>query len=243
MQFLLITANLTTPSPIYLPPTKAAIPFGDPLPAYMSTASYSTGAVIWVPGYTPVAGDAVSFSYTLGTPNLLGTSVVLSTMFTFNTVFYVQPNSSVASQANQGFTLSSQKGTLSSVGSWVAGNAGNSFPIYATQTAFIHLLSNEMDGTTLPFKPDNTVMAWNLGASIGTGVQGSQSITLFGCADVSTTLATGTYGAPLGPVGTSAGTGWNVLATVAFGAPKLVQLSYDWICASGSINNLLLLQN
>ena len=242
MQFLLITANLTTPSPIYLPNDKAPVPFGDPLVAFMSTASYSTGVIVWAPGYTPTAGDAVSFSYTLGTPNLLGTSVVLSTMFTFNTVFYVQPNSSLASQANQGFTLSSQKGTLSSVGSWVAGNATNSFPIYATQSAFMHLLSNEADGTTYPFKSGATAMAWNLGASIATGVQGSQSITLFGAPDLNTVLATGSYGAPLGPNALNA-TGWSVIATVGYGTPKMVQLNYDWICASGSINNLLLLQN
>jgi hypothetical protein len=68
------------------------------------------------------------------------------------------------------------------------------------------------------------------------------AITLFGCADVSTVLATGSYGAPLGPNG-SATTGWNVIATIGAGQPKLINLAYDWIVASGSSNSLILIQN
>jgi hypothetical protein len=104
---------------------------------------------------------------------------------------------------------------------------------------FIHLLSSQSDGTLLPFKPNNTVLAWNAGFVSGTGVNASQSITLMGAPDQNTTLATGTYGAPLGAAPGS----WKVIATLAYGVPQLVTLNNDWICASGATGNLVLMQN
>jgi hypothetical protein len=101
---------------------------------------------------------------------------------------------------------------------------------------FVHLLSQQVDGTVHPFKSGDTVLAMNAGAVSGTGTS-TLPITLMGAVDQNTTLATGTFGAPLG-----AGT-FAVIATIGFGAPKLVQLSNDWIVASGSTSTLVLIQN
>ena len=68
--------------------------------------------------------------------------------------------------------------------------------------------------------------------SINTASAGYASVTMFGASDLTTV-----YGNPIGP-----GT-WNVIATIGFGAPQLVQLKYDWIVASGSTASLILLQN
>ena len=88
-------------------------------------------------------------------------------------------------------------------------------------------------------------MAWNAGnagTSVSTAANAFAAITILGAPDLNTVLATGTYGAPLGPnaLGT---TGWNVIGTIGFGAPKLVTLNYDWIVASGSTSSLVLIQN
>jgi hypothetical protein len=34
-----------------------------------------------------------------------------------------------------------------------------------------------------------------------------------------------------------------VIATIAFGSPKIIQLSNDWIVATGSTSTLILIQN
>ena len=102
-------------------------------------------------------------------------------------------------------------------------------------TVIVHLLSNQVDGTTIPFKPGNTVLAMNggnAGTSVSTAANAFAAITLFGAPDLTTV-----YGNPIGP-----GT-WNVISTIAFGAPKLVTLNYDWIVASASTSTLVLLQN
>ncbi len=221
---------------IYLPYDKAPVPFGDPLVATLTAA---TGTVVTVPGYQPTLNDAVSFTYAAGSANLIGTQSFtgsLTSMFAFNVTYYAAPTSTVAPWT---FTLSTGKSTsaagITSVSVWTA-------PVYSTQSIFIHLLSNQADGTTIPFKPDNTVLAMNLPTSAFTTTN-QLAITLFGTNDVSSILATApAYGAPMGPNG-SATTGWNVIATIGAGQPKLIQLTYDWIVASGSTNTLVLIQN
>jgi hypothetical protein len=224
MQVLLTTGTAAGTQPIYLPYDKAPIPFGDPLAATWTAA---TPTVVTVPGYLPTNGDAVALSIA-GTSGFLTSLAGLTTISAqLNTTYYV------SSATNDTFTLSTQKasaatpaGVLSMITTGMQLGGQN----------FVHLLSNQVDGTTLPFKPDNTVLAMNGGAVAGTGVI-TGSITLMGAPDLNTTLATGTYGAPLGP-----GT-YSVIATIAFGAPKLVQLSYDWIVATGSTSTLILIQN
>jgi hypothetical protein len=93
------------------------------------------------------------------------------------------------------------------------------------------LLSNQVDGTTIPFKPGNTVLAMNVGAVSGTG-SSVLPITLMGAPDLTTV-----YGNPIGP-----GT-YSVIATIGFGTPQLVTINNDWIVASGSTSTLVLLQN
>jgi hypothetical protein len=224
MQVLITTATAAGTQPIYLPYNKAPIPFGDPLAASLTAA---TPTVVTVPGYTPTNGDAVSFSVA-GTSGFLASLSGLSTIsFQLNTTYYV------SSASGQTFTLSTQK----------ASAATPAF-VYASITTlgqfggqpFVHLLSNQLDGTLEPFETSATVLAMNGGAVSGTGAS-TLPITIFGAADKSATLATGSYGAPLGP------STYSVIATVGFGAPQLIQLSNDWIVASGSTSTLILIQN
>lgn len=231
MQVLITTATFAAANSnaIYLPYDKAPVPFGDPLAASLTAA---TPTVVTVPGYLPTNGDAVSFSVA-ATSGFLTSLAGLSTIqFQLNTTYYV------SSATGATFTLSTQKSA-----------AATPAFVYASITTlgqfggqpFVHLLSNQPDGTTLPFKPNNTVLAMNAPTSALTTTN-QLAITVFGAPDLNTVLATGTYGAPLGP-NASATTGWNVIATVGAGQPKLIQLSYDWIVASGSTNTLVLIQN
>jgi hypothetical protein len=230
MQLLLTTATAAGTQPIYLPYDKAPVPFGDPLAATWTAA---TPTVVTVPGYLPTNGDAVALSIA-GTSGFLTSLAGLTTISAqLNTTYYV------SSASTDTFTLSTQKasaatpaGVLSMITTGMQLGGQN----------FVHLLSNQPDGPTLPFKPNNTVLAMNGGAA-GIGSFGfSGPITILGAPDLNTVLATGTYGAPLGPnaLGT---TGWNVIGTIGFGTPKLVTLGYDWIVASGSTSTLILLQN
>jgi hypothetical protein len=229
MQVLIATGTAAGTQPIYLPYDKAPVPFGDPLAASLTAA---TPTVVTVPGYFPTNGDAVSISVA-GTSGFLTSLSGLTTISAqLNTTYYV------SSASGQTFTLSTVKATA----------ASPAF-VYAMITTlgqfggqpFVHLLSNQVDGTVLPFKPNNTVLAMNGGAVSGTG-SSTLNITLLGAPDLNTVLATGTYGAPLGP--NAAGTtGWSVIGTIAFGAPKLVQLGYDWIVATGSTSTVILIQN
>lgn len=218
MQILLTTGTVAGTQPIYLPYDKAPVPFGDPLAA---TLTLATPSVVSVKGYTPTLNDAVSI--TIEGPNgLLTTQAGAAGTIQVATTYYVTP------AGGQSFTLSTQKGTITSLASWsTLGQAGG--------TPIVHLLSNQVDGTTVPFKPGNTVVAWNAGnagTSVSTAANAFAPITLFGASDLTTV-----YGNPIGP-----GT-WNVIATIAFGAPQLVQLGYDWIVASASTSSLVLLQN
>jgi hypothetical protein len=227
MQVLITTGTSAGTAPIYLPYDLAPLPFGDPLAASWTAA---TPTVVTVPGYTPANGDAVALSIA-GTSGFLTSLAGLTTISAqLNTTYYV------SSASGQTFTLSTQKasaatpaGVLSMIttGMQLGGQD------------FVHLLSNQVDGTLIPFKPGNTVLAMNGGyaGAIATGSAGYGNITLMGAPDLNTTLATGTYGAPLGP------STFSVIATIGFGAPKLVQLSKDWIVASGSTSTLILIQN
>ena len=227
MQVLITTGTLAGTQPIYLPYDKAPVPFGDPLAATLTAA---TPTVVTVPGYLPSNGDAVALSVA-GTSGFLSSLSGLTTIAAqLNTTYYV------SSASGDTFTLSTQKasaatpaGVLSMV--TTLGQFGGQL--------FVHLLSNQVDGTTLPFKPNNTVLAMNGGyaGAIATGSAGYGAITLMGAPDLNTTLSTGTYGAPIGP-----GT-YSVIATIGFGAPKLVTISNDWIVASGSTSTLILIQN
>lgn len=224
MQVLLTTATTAGTSPIYLPYGIAPVPFGDPLAASWTAA---TPTVVTVPGYTPTNGDAVALSIA-GTSGFLSTLTGLTTISAqLNTTYYV------SSASGQTFTLSTQKasaatpaGVLSMIttGMQLGGQD------------FVHLLSNQVDGTLCPFESGATVLAMAFGATLGTGA-GNGAITLFGASDKSTTLSTGTFGAPLGP------NTFAVIATVGVGAPKLVVLGFDWIVASGTTGTLVLIQN
>jgi hypothetical protein len=225
MQVLITTGTSAGTAPIYLPYDLAPLPFGDPLAASWTAA---TPTVVTVPGYTPANGDAVALSIA-GTSGFLSSLAGLTTISAqLNTTYYV------SSASGQTFTLSTQKasaatpaGVLSMIttGMQLGGQD------------FVHLLSNQVDGSLIPFKPGNTVLAMNGGNAATLTTIGTAAITLMGASDKNTTLATGTYGAPLGP------NTFNVIATIGFGTPKLVQLSYDWIVATGSTSTLILLQN
>ncbi len=231
MQVLLVTgaATVTTALAIYLPYDKAPVPFGDPLAGTVTSAAI---AVFTVPGYKPTNRDAVSLSIAGGgAGNTLSTGGLATTMAQLNTTYYVCSASATA----ETFSLTSNKA------------AGSDYPVATLSTGggylltgqlFAHLLSNQVDGSTLPFKPGNTVLIYNGGLNTGLNNSGSPGMNLLGSPDLNTTLATGSYGAPLGP------SGWVVIATLS-GAPipQLLTLNYDWIAASGTTGTVVMLQN
>ena len=224
MQVLITTATAAGTAPIYLPYGLAPLPFGDPLAASMTAA---TPTVVTVPGYNPTNGDAVSFSVA-GTSGFLSSLSGLTTVsMQLNTTYYV------SSASGQTFTLSTQKASAATPAGVLS--AITTLGQFGGQP-FVHLLSNQVDGTLVPFESGGTVLAMNAGAVSGTGTS-TLPITLFGAADKNTTLATGTYGAPLGP------NVYSVIGTIGFGTPKLLTLSADWIVASGSTSTLVLIQN
>lgn len=190
MQILNVT-NL----PIYLPYDKAPVPFGDPLA--VSAFTIAAPGVATVPGYVPVAGDAVSFSVSAG-----GT---LPTGLTVGTVYYV------VSPSTDTFSVSATKGggAITTTGSFVG-------PV------FVHLLSNQTDGVTIPFKPGYTVCVLNLSGG---------TLVLQGASDSGST-----YGAPAGPGS------FSTIASVLAGSAALATLNFDWIRVS-TAGTLVLLQN
>jgi len=224
MQALIVTGTALGTQPIYLPTGLAPIPFGDPFAASLTAA---TPSVVTVPGYFPSNGDAIAIS-------IAGTSGFLTSLAGLTTIS-LQPNVTyyVSSASGQTFTLSTIKASAATPATVLAsittlGQFGG--------MPFVHLLSNQPDGTLVPFESGATVLAMNGGAVAGTGTLVG-SVTLMGAADKNSTLATGSYGAPLGP------STFSVIATIGFGTPKLVQLSNDWIVATGSTSTLILLQN
>jgi hypothetical protein len=221
MQILITTATAAGTQPIYLPYDKAPVPFGDPLAATLTAA---TPSIISVPGYTPSLNDAVSFTVEGFANPAQTTQNAGAGVIALSTTYYVSGIS-----ATNTFTVSTSKGaSVSSLASW--STLGNTLATQAGQP-IVHLLSNQIDGTVLPFKPGYSVVAENYGAVSGTGLS-SLPITLFGAADKTTV-----YGNPIGP-----GT-WNVIATIGGSAPIICSLAYDWIVASGSTSTLVLIQN
>lgn len=219
MQVLITTATAAGTSPIYLPYGLAPLPFGDPLACSWTAA---TPTVVSVPGYNPTNGDAISLSIA-GTSGFLTTLTGLTTISAqLNTTYYV------SSASGQTFTLSTQKASAATpAGVLSMITTGMQFG----GQDFVHLLSNQPDGTLIPFESGATVLAMH-GCNTG-----ATSITLFGASDKGANLTTVGYGAPLGP------STWSVLATIGLGAPKLVVLNADWIVASASTATLILLQN
>jgi hypothetical protein len=116
--------------PIYLPYDTAAVPFGDPLEGVTCTSA--SPGVITAPGYVPKNGDAVQLSF------LAGGS--MPTGLTAYTTYYV-----VAASSDT-FEVSATKG----------GSAINTSSTGASLV--LHLISQQVDGVTLPFKPGNTVL-------------------------------------------------------------------------------------
>jgi hypothetical protein len=225
MQVLLTTGTLAGTQPIYLPTGLAPIPFGDPFGASLTAA---TPTVVTVPGYNPSNGDAIAIS-------VAGTSGFLTSLAGLTTISF-QPNTTyyVSSASGQTFTLSTQKASAATPATVLAsittlGQFGG--------MPFVHLLSNQPDGTLIPFESGATVLAMNGGSAATLTTIGTAAITLMGAADKNSTLATGSFGAPIGP------STFSVIATIGFGTPKLIQLSNDWIVATGSTSTLILIQN
>lgn len=171
-----------TQLPIYLPYDKAQVPFGDPLEGITCTSA--SPGVVTANGYAPVLNDLVSLTF------LAGGS--MPTGLTYGQAYYV-----VAPSGNT-FSLSLTKG----------GAAINTSSTGASLV--LHLLSGEVDGVTLPFKPGYDVLVEN---------NSGGTLVLQGSPDSNTT----SYGAPSGP------SGFVTLVSLAAGQQALVNLAYDWI--------------
>ncbi len=197
--------NLTSGLPVYLPYDKAPVPFGDPFNDVTITSA-SPGSVT-IPGYQPTVNDAIAF-----TTNSGGT---MTSGLSNGVTYYV----AAVTTATGAFTVASTKGGTAII---TSGQAG---PTAAGQIT-AHLLSQEVDGALIPFKPNNSVVAMNL-----TGT----NATLYGGNDTNGSTPGNYVQAPAGA------TTWNVIATVNSGTAKLVTLGYDWVLASAS--GLVLLQN
>lgn len=184
--------------PIYLPGDVAHVPFGDPLGG--ATATSAAPGVFTVPGYdAPAAGDQVSFTFTL-------------------------PGGSIPTGINpaQVYFVVSPSGATFSVSATKGGSAITTTTTGANLIA--HLLSGQVDGVTLPFKPNNTVLVEN-----NTGA----SLTLQTTNDLNTA-----GGYPLGPNSAN----WATLATVPATGQVLAVLNNDWIRVSTAAT-LALIQN
>lgn len=199
MQVLSLVSG-TTPLPIYLPADIAPVPFGDPLSDVTITSS--TTAIVSVPGYdNPQANDAVAFSVVSGN--------TLASGLTVGAVYYV-----VAPISGYTFAVSATKG-----GAAIATTTSTT----AGKPATVHLLSKQVYGPNLPFKPGSTAVALNVQTS---------AQTLQGASDVNSG-----FGNPGGPGS------FSTIATVAGGSAQLVTLSADWIQVSATAGGLILLQN
>lgn len=181
--------------PIYLPFDRAPVPFGDPLSDLIATAA-APGAFT-APGYNPVIGDAVAISFVAGGS--------IAAPLVVGTTYYV-----VATPGAGAFNLSATKG----------GGAITTTTTGASMT--LHLISNEVDGVSLAFKPNNTVVAVN---------QSGGTLVLQGAADTG-----GVSGNPQGP-----GT-WNTIVSLLTASMGKADLAYDWIRVS-TAGTVSLLQN
>src|ERR1700757_4247272 len=121
--------------PIYLPYDKAPVPFGDVFDDGSHTNA--SPAVFTAVGLNPAVNDAVAIS--------IDTGGALDANFTVGTKYYVK-----VANADGTFTLSATKG----------GTAINSSSVGSALT--IHPVSNQVDGTTAPFKPGATCVAMHI---------------------------------------------------------------------------------
>jgi hypothetical protein len=202
MQVLTLNANQW----VYTVYDTAPVPFGDPFNDCSATSA--SPAVFSAVGYQATSGDSVTLSVDSGG--------YLDTGFVVGTIYYVVAPSTQPTNPPT-FELSATKG----------GSAINAASTTASTLLTVHLVSEQVDGTVIPFKPGNTVVAMNVG---------SQSCALYGAPDASAPVP-GTYTAPQGP-GTAV-----LIATVASGTAKLVQLGYDWLKNSTTSVALILIQN
>lgn len=210
-----LSAVNVTNLPIYLPFNKAPVPFGDTIEGLTCTSA--APGVLNAAGYVPTNGDLVAISYLTGGsfptglgigtigqyPSFAGNASVNPVGLAAAAYYVVSAN-----QATGNFSLSLTKGgaaiTTSSTGSLLV----------------LHLLSGQVDGLPLPFKPGNTVVVEN---------NSGGSLTLQGAADAGQATPGNGYNPPTGP-----GT-WNTLAVVpANSVVAGVNLAYDWIRVSTS---------
>lgn len=188
--------------PVYLPYDKAPQPFGDPIEGV--TATSAAPGIITVPGYdAPVAGDEIALTFLAGGSMPTGLNPAQ--------VYFV-----VAPIVNNTFAVSATKGggaiTTSSVGA----------------SLVAHLLSGQVDGVTLPFKPSNSVLVENNSAG---------TLALQTTNDLNTT----TYGAPSGP-NAAAWANLGPAGGFTAGQQAVVVLNNDWIRVA-TAGTLYLIQN
>jgi hypothetical protein len=210
MQLLAIT-NL----PIYLPYDKAQLPAGDPIPGVTATAA-APGVFTFADTYTPANGDAIALTFAVG-----GSLPAPLTVTPNGTTTFGNPGTALAiyyavGASGQTCNLAATKGgaaiTTTTTGSLITA----------------HLMSGQVDGVTLPFKPGYTVLVEN---------NSGGTLVLQGAPDTGQGApGTNTYNPPAGP-----GT-FVTLATLTAGAQTLVNLSFDWIRVS-TAGTLFLQQN
>lgn len=189
--------------PVYLPYDIAPVPFGDPF----TTGSVTSAApgVFTVKGYQPVLNDGVQLSVSTLSTATLGTA------FTAGVTYYAVNITTAAGT----FSLSTAK----------SGTGQSTQAVNVPGPLTVHLMTKEIDGPNLPFKPSNTVLAINLD---------TQAVFLQGAPDLNTT----SYGNPTGP-GTSV-----LLATIGTSSMQLVNISQDWLLTTGAGGgNVALIQN
>lgn len=180
--------------PIYLPYDKAPVPFGDAIEGVTCTAA--APGVVTAPGYVPVNGDAVALSYTAG-GSMPAPLVAGQTYY-------------VVAAANDTFEVSATKG-------------GSAITTTTTGANLVlHLLSNQVDGVVLPFKPGNTVE-----------VAGAAGLILQGASDSNVAAPGQGYNPPSGPGA------WNTIATIPASGSILATLNYDWIRVSTAASLVL----
>jgi hypothetical protein len=215
MQVLNVT-NL----PIYLPYNKAPVPFGDPIEGITATAA--APGVFTAPGYAPVNGDLIALSYLAG-----GSLPAPLTMGPIGQYPSFAGNSSPNPVG------------LAAAAYYVVGASGNTFNVSLTKggsaitttttgaSLVLHLLSGQVDGVTLPFKPGYTVVVEN---------NSGGTLVLQGAMDAGQAAPGQGYNPPTGP-----GT-WNTIVSLVTGAQANAALAYDWIRVS-TAGTLVLQQN
>lgn len=195
--------------PIYLPYDTAPVPLGDAIAGVTCTAA--APGVFTTPdggGYVPKVGDAISLTFTAGgalpapftvAPNGTTTFGIFGTALA---IYYV------SAVTGSTFSLALTKGGASVTTTTTGSNI------------VVHLMSGEVDGVVLPFKPNNTVVAEN-----NTG----GSLTISTAPDSGQAAPGQGYNPPAGPGS------FTVIATIPAGAAQLVVINNDWIKASGTI--------